>query len=266
MDLVVDTRHVAVATGGQPFEPARPTVLMMHGAACDHSVWALLARAFAWHGSNVLAPDLPGHGRSEGPALDSVEALADWAVALLAAAEVEQAAIIGHSLGALVGLEAACRLGDRATSLTLIGGALRVPVNDALIAAARDGDHAALDLMNLWGFARHAQLAGGDVPGIRQTMAGLRLMERAAPGVLATDLAATNDYEGGPAAAEAISAPARVIIGVQDLMTPPREGRALAAALPRAEAVEIANCGHMIMAEAPEACLAAVRPLPGADS
>ena len=101
------------------------------------------------------------------------------------------------------------------------------------------------------------------MPGIRQTKTGLRLMERAAPGILASDLVATNAYENGAKAASTITAPARVIIGAADMMTPRKMGHALAGHLPNGHAVEIPDCGHMIMAEAPEACLRAMRPLPG---
>jgi len=263
MDFVVQNKAVFAASGGRPFDAAQPTILMLHGAACDHCVWSLLARAFAWNGYNVIAPDLPGHGRSDGPALETVEELADWSCDLLEAARVSDVAVVGHSLGALIALEAATRLGDRTSALVLIGAAERVPVNEGLITAARTDIGAALDMMNIWGFGRKAQTAGGEVPGIRQTKTGLRLMERAAPGILASDLVATNAYENGAEAALTITAPARVIIGATDMMTPRKMGHALAAHLPNGHAVEVPDCGHMIMAEAPEACLRAVRPLPG---
>ena len=96
-----------------PSMPALPCVVFVHGAMNDHGVFTLLARWFAHHGWGVLAPDLPGHMRSAGPALASVEAMADWLLALLDAAGVEQAALAGHSLGSLVALEAAARAPER---------------------------------------------------------------------------------------------------------------------------------------------------------
>src|SRR5688500_760941 len=102
--------HLAYAyTGGKPFDPTLPCVLFMHGALHDHSVWTLLARWAATHGLSVLAVDQPGHGRSSGPPLPDVEALADWTLALLDAADVQQAALVGHSMGSLIALEAASR-------------------------------------------------------------------------------------------------------------------------------------------------------------
>ncbi len=60
-------------TGGRPFDPARPTVVFLHGGEHDHSVWSLQSRYLAHHGYSVLALDLPGHMRSAGPALNSIE-------------------------------------------------------------------------------------------------------------------------------------------------------------------------------------------------
>src|SRR5207244_5808964 len=117
MKLVVQGHEAYAYTGGKPFDPALPCVVFIHGALNDHSVWTLLARWFAHHGHAVLAPDLPGHGRSEGPPLASVEALADWLLALLDAAGVGSAALVGHSMGSLIALEAAARAPARATRL-----------------------------------------------------------------------------------------------------------------------------------------------------
>jgi pimeloyl-ACP methyl ester carboxylesterase len=69
MELTVNRRKVFAATGGRPFDAALPTVIFLHGAGMDHTVWALQTRYFAHHGQGVLAVDLPGHGRSGGSAL-----------------------------------------------------------------------------------------------------------------------------------------------------------------------------------------------------
>ena len=97
MQLTVDTPEGKAAayayTGGKVHDAALPCVVFIHGALNDHSVWTLLARWFAHHGHGVLAFDLPGHGRSLGPPLASVEAAADWVLAALDAAGVASAAL-----------------------------------------------------------------------------------------------------------------------------------------------------------------------------
>ena len=109
MELIVDGRRAYAYTGGKPFDPTLPCVAFIHGALHDHSVWTLLARWAAHHGHAVLALDQPGHGRSVGPALPDVETLADWTLAVLDAADAQQAALVGHSMGSLIALEAAAR-------------------------------------------------------------------------------------------------------------------------------------------------------------
>jgi len=109
MRLRVNGSEIFAATGGRDFDPALPAMVFLHGAGFDHTVWALLARAFAYHGFGVLAPDFPGHGRSAGAPLSSIAALADWTAALIEAAGLRSASLVGHSMGSLVALETAAR-------------------------------------------------------------------------------------------------------------------------------------------------------------
>ena len=80
MELTVNNTKAYAYTGGKPFNPELPAVVFIHGAENDHSVWGLQSRWFAHHGFSVLAVDLPGRGRSDGPLLPSVEAQAGWIV------------------------------------------------------------------------------------------------------------------------------------------------------------------------------------------
>src|ERR1700723_4500960 len=107
MQLSVDGVETFVATGGRPFEPLLPAMVLLHGAGFDHSTWALHSRWFAHHGYSVLAPDLPGHGRSSGKPLPTIADMADWTAALLDAAGTAQAKLIGHPLGFPIALETA---------------------------------------------------------------------------------------------------------------------------------------------------------------
>src|SRR5512134_4136239 len=123
-------------TGARALAPEQPAVVFVHGAANDHSVWLLQSRYFAHHGRGVLALDLPGHGRSGGAALVSVDAIADWIVDVLDAAGLERAALVGHSLGALAVLDCAARHPARVEKIALLGPAVPMEVSDALLAAA----------------------------------------------------------------------------------------------------------------------------------
>jgi len=189
MLLSLAGREVYAYTGGRPRVPSQRTIVFVHGAANDHGVWAWQSRYFAHHGCNVLAVDLPGHGRSRGEALASVEAIADWIVELLDAAAAERATLVGHSLGALAALECAARHAPRIERIALVGPAVPMAVSDELMDAARRDDHAAYEMINGWSFSAARQLGGNAVPGVWMTGNSMRLMERTPPGVLAIDLA-----------------------------------------------------------------------------
>src|SRR5262245_27082984 len=189
MELSVDGRMVYAATGGRPFDPAKPAVLFVHGAGMDHTVWQLPARWFAWHGHSVLAVDLPGHGRSQGPVLASVLEQAQWLGRVMDAAGVERAAIVGHSMGGAMAVEAAAALPERVARIALLGTAAAIPVNAALLGAAREAPERAYQMMTAWSHGHAAKMGGHPVPGLWMTGASLALFARNAPGVLHADLA-----------------------------------------------------------------------------
>jgi pimeloyl-ACP methyl ester carboxylesterase len=247
----VDGRTVYAATGGRAHEPGKASVVLVHGAGLDHSAWALQSRWLAFHGFNVLAVDLPGHGRSEGPPLPCIGALAGWLTAVIVAAEAPRAVLIGHSMGSLVALETAATHPDRVQSLVLIGTAASMPVHPELLAAAANNDHAAIDMVNLWGFGYVAGLGGSRVPGVWMVGAGERVLASAQPGVLHADLAACGAYGHGIVAAESVTAPTLLICGERDQMTPLKSGRRLGAAIRGATVVTLSGAGHMLMAERP---------------
>lgn len=259
MELKVDGRTVFAATGGKPFGASQPAVVFLHGACMDHTVWKLQTRYFAWHGRSVLAVDFPGHGRSEGPLVPSVEAMADWTLALLDSAGLEKASLAGHSMGALVALEAAARSPARVEKLALLGATAPMRVNDALLGAAEANDHLALDLVNAWGYGRAAQRGGHRMPGLWMMRGGLRLMESAGNGVMYNDLAACNAYQGAAAAAAAMICPVLFVLGERDMMTPVKGARALAAAMADARVEVIPGAGHIMMDETPDETLDALR-------
>jgi pimeloyl-ACP methyl ester carboxylesterase len=257
--LDVAGSSVYAYAGARPFDPARPTIVFVHGAAHDHGVFLLQSRYFAHHGQNVLAVDLPGHGRSGGAPLRSVEAIADWIVAVLDAAHVARASIVGHSLGSLATLECAARHPDRVEKIALLGPAVPMAVSDTLLAAARDDAQSAYEMINGWSHSAPRQLGGNPVPGMWMTGSALALMERCAPGVLEIDLRACNDYVRGIDAAKAVRCPALVVIAARDLMAPPKAAQALVAALAGAKVVKLPDCGHAMMSEQPDALLDALR-------
>ena len=246
-------------TGGKRFEPALPVVVFIHGAQHDHSVWILQSRYLAHHGYAVLAVDLPGHGRSDGAPKPTIEAMSEWLVALLDAAGVSPATLIGHSGGSLVALETAWRHPSRVSKLGLVGTAFPMRVADELLQATRDDEPRAIDMINIWSHAGYAQKPSSPGPGFSVVGQNKRLMERMKKGVLHVDFNACNAYDNGLVAAASVHCPTLLILGRRDVMTPVRATKGLRETMPNAEVVEVPGSGHALMAEAPDHVLDAIR-------
>ena len=236
-----------------------PTIIFVHGAGMDHTVWVLPSRCFARHGYRVLAVDLPGHGRSAGPALDRVENMSDWLNAVCEVLDVDSAAIVGHSMGSLVAYRFAADHPQRCRALALLGTSMPMPVADTLLDAARDNHHAAIEMVSAWSHSPAAIVGGNRNPGIWLMAAGERLIEQAAPGVFHADLAACNAFdEALGALIDAPQAPTLVIAGAADRMTPLANGLDVARVLPNARVVTLAGCGHDMLGERPNEVLDAL--------
>ncbi|NMM75165.1 alpha/beta fold hydrolase [Acidovorax sp. SRB_24] len=251
-------------TGGKDFNPAQPTAVLVHGVLNDHSVWALQSRYLAHHGWNVLAVDLPGHCRSAGEAPASVEAAADFVAALLDAVGVPKAALVGHSWGSLIALEAAARLGARASHLVLVGTAFPMKVSPALIDAALNAPEKALRMVNVFSRSTLAPPSGAGAWVYGAGLALGRRVLRSNPQVnlFHRGFMACDSYANGEAAIAQIACPVLFVLGAQDQMTTPKAAQGLiAAARAAGKSVQVVSLpvGHHQMTEAPDGTLMAIR-------
>lgn len=255
----VDGAQAYVGTGSGTATADAPSVVFIHGAGMDHTVWALPARHFARKGLRVVAPDLPGHGRSSAPAngapaLASVAEMASWVGSLLDALSIATAAVVGHSMGSLVAWRFACGHPERCRALALLGTSMPMPVTDLLLDAAHDNHHAAIDMANAWSHSAPGALGANDNPGVWMLAAGERLLERSAPGVFHADLSACNGFRADDGE---VTCPALVIAGNEDRMTPAKAGLDVASHLPEARVVRL-DCGHAMLNERPNEVLDAL--------
>ncbi len=248
-------------TGGKPFNAAQPTAIFIHGAQNDHSVWILQTRYFAHHGFNVLAVDLPGHGRSKGKACASVEAMATWVLAVMDAVGVDKALMIGHSMGSLIALEASHMAPQRVSQLAMLGTTYPMKVSDALLETSKNDEQAAIDMVNIFSHSSMAQKPSCPGPGFNTMGGARRLMQRVSQinpdRLFYTDFFACNAYANGEVAAAAVKCPTLFIFGAKDMMTPARSTKTLTGAIPRGQVVTV-DAGHSLMAEQPDAVLDAL--------
>ena len=258
MQFIVQGYPAYAYTGGRAFDAAQPAIVFIHGAAFDHSVWQWQSRYLAHHGHSVLAVDLPAHGRSPGTARATIEAYADWVVALLDSAGLGQAALVGHSMGSLIALETALKNPARVARLALVATSVPMPVSDTFLAAARDEPDTGLWMSAVWGHARQSQLATSAVPGTALLGASRRLNDRSREGSLYAALSACNAYKPSMDAIRALAVPTLVVAGKRDQMTPLKAGKALADAIPGARFAAL-DAGHSMMSEAPRALLEKLR-------
>ena len=257
MNLQVDGRQVFAYTAAHELDPAKPTIAFVHGAGAEHSAFALQSRYFGYHGWNVLAVDLPAHGRSAGPPIPSIAGMAEWLFKVMDSLNVEFFAVVGHSMGSLIALECAARQPRRVERIALVGSAFPMKGNEAFLAAAKADDYAAFDMLTIWGHGPQVPLGANPSPGMWMYGDAQARLERLAPGVLYNDLKACDDYADGLAVAARVRCPVLFILGRRDMMTPPRNAAALAEAL-KARTVLVNSSGHMLMAEAPDATLDAL--------
>lgn len=251
-------------TGGKAFDAAKPIAVFIHGVLNDHSVWALQSRYLANHGWNVLAVDLPGHSRSEGEAPASVEQAAGFIGALLDALGVQRAALVGHSWGSLIALEAASRLGARVSHLVLVGTAYPMKVSPALIESSLNAPEKALKMVNVFSRSTLASPSGAGfwVYGAGMALGRRVLRSNAKVNVFHRGFVACDSYANGEQAIAAITCPVLFVLGSQDQMTTPKAAQGLIGAGRAAgKSVQVAYVpvGHHQMTEAPDETLFAVR-------
>lgn len=267
MYLQVNGAQTYCYTGGKAFDAAKPTVVFIHGVLYDHSVWILQSRYMANHGWNVLAVDLPGHCRSEGDAPPSVEAGADFIMALLDAAGVQKAALVGHSWGSLIALEAAAALQDRVSHLVLVGTAFPMKVSPALLDAALNDPEKGIQTINIFSRSTLAAAPSAHGPGtwvFGSSVALNRRVLRSNPkvNVFHRGFVACDSYAGGEVAIAALSCPVLFLLGGQDQMTQPRAAQGLIQAGKTAgKSVQVISMpvGHYQMTETPDPVLFAIR-------
>ena len=243
MIFEINQKTVFASDSGQGIEKNRETIVFLHGSGLSHIIWSLTEQFFSSKKFNVLSIDLPGHGNSDGPCIDSIEKIADWLEEVFKKLDLNDLIIIGHSQGCLEALEYSFKYKKRLNKIVFIGGSYRMPVNKDLIELAENGDNDAVKLMMKWGYEGSKKFIGGNpVEKIIQS-------PRDISEILAVDLKACNNYLNGSEAAKLIDLPTLLIFGELDKMVNIEIGKKFSNLIKNSTTHIINGCGHMIMIE-----------------
>ena len=260
MKFKVNKKEIFASTGGQPMDKNKPLIIFVHGSGLSHITWVLQTRYFAFHGYSVLAIDLPGHGYSEGPSLESIEQQGKWIADVIDAVDMKEASLVGHSQGCLIAMECASQFPNKVKSLALMGGAGAIPMNPELLELAEKGDPKAVDLMMDWAHGPAGHFGGHAVPGLHHiNIGGTIIINGSIKDALGVDFRSCDNYKNGFEAAKKIKCPTINILGDKDRMCPVKEGKKLADSIKASEIAIIENCGHMILLEEADKALAILK-------
>ena len=243
MIIEIENKSVHASDAGQGVDNSKDTIVFLHGSGLSHIVWSLTEQFFSSKNFNVLSIDLPGHGNSEGPCLDSIEKITDWLEKVFEKLNLKNLILVGHSQGCLEAIEYSFKYKKRLKKMVLISGSYRMPVNKDLIDLASNGDSDAVKLMMKWGYEGSKKFIGGN-PIERIIQSPRDISE-----ILAVDLIACNNYANGSKAAQSISCPIMLVFGELDKMVNLEVGNKFANLVKNSTTHIIPGCGHMIMIE-----------------
>ena len=243
MIFKIENKSVYASDAGQGINNSKDTIVFLHGSGLSHIVWSLIEQFFSNKNFNVLSIDLPGHGNSEGPCLDSIEKIADWLEKVFSELKLDKVIIVGHSQGCLEALEYSIKYKSRLKKIVFVGGSYSMPVNKDLIDLASNGDSDAVKLMMKWGYEGSKRFIGGNP--VKRIIQSPRDISK----ILAIDLIACNNYSNGLDAAKAIDCPTLLILGELDKMINLEAGKKFADLVKNSTTHIIEGCGHMIMIE-----------------
>ena len=243
MIFQLENKNIHASDSGQGIDTNKDTIVFLHGSGLSHIVWSLAEQFFSSKNYNVLSIDLPGHGNSDGPCLDSIEKIADWLEKVFDKLKLKNLILVGHSQGCLEILEYSSRYKERLKKLDFVGGSNKMPVHPDLIELAQSGHSDAVKLMMKWGYEGSKKFIGGNpVEKIIQS-------PRDISEILAVDLNACNNYSNGSEAAKVIDLPSMLIFGELDKMVNLEAGKKFSNLIKNSTTHVIKGCGHMIMIE-----------------
>ncbi|MDX1736983.1 MAG: alpha/beta hydrolase [Alphaproteobacteria bacterium] len=240
--------QLSISIKGKPNQ--KPTLLFLHGAGMDKSVWQEQA-SLSDDGFQTLFLDLPGHGASKGQAATSIEDMAADIVRYVEESRFIKVCIIGHSMGALIALLCAASNSEKIVASVACGVSNLMPVHPSLLEAAKSDLPKAANMISKWSFGSKLSEKAEDLLA-KRLEACRNLISKSPHGVLSNDLEACNNFEDALELCPHIGKPVLLISGSEDKMTPIEGAAKLDEVLAISKLHTIEKAGHMMMQESPE--------------
>jgi len=232
--------QIGLYTSRGPFDPALPSLLMIHGAGGTGQVYQPQLSGLAGR-LNAASLDLPGHGATPGPGRDTIAGYAEWLEGFLGAGPLRPV-LLGHSMGGAIALTVGLRRPELLRGLILLGTGARLRVMPAVLEGLARDFPATVKMIVPFSYG-----PGADPRTVAQ---GIEQMGATAPEVLLGDFTACDRFDLMERLGD-IRLPTLVLVGDQDQMTPLKYSQRLAQAIPGAQMRVIAGAGHMLYLEQP---------------
>jgi len=223
-------------------DPRAPALLFLHGSGGTHRNWLPQVRHFA-PAYRAVGLDLPGHGASEGDGAESIADYRDWVEAFMEAAGMEQAFLVGHSMGGAIALAFALKAPARLSGVGLVGTGARLRIHPSILEGLRGDPERAAGLLSEWAYAPSS---GTELPA-----QGKKELLKGSLAVLEKDFRACDAFDVMKEV-DRIRVPAVVVCGAEDRLTPVKYAQYLHDRIPGALMAVIPGAGHMVMLEKPD--------------
>lgn len=217
-------------------------IVFIHGAGGSHQVWLQQLRALGRR-RKVIAVDLPGHGDSNGSGADRIEAYCDVVKGFIAALGLDRIVMVGHSMGGAITQSIAVDYPGLLAAIVLVGTGVRLRVQPQILAALRGDARRAVDMI-----AKLVYVSGTPAEVLKHDADA---MLRTSIPVIEGDLLACDTFDLMEQA-KAVSLPALVICGTDDLVTPPKYAEYLHSQINGSQLQLVPAAGHMVMLEQPD--------------
>jgi pimeloyl-ACP methyl ester carboxylesterase len=221
--------------------PAQNHLVFIHGSGGDHKLWSKQWDSFA-SGTQIVIPDLPGHGLSEDKGRDEIGDYAEWLKGFLAALNLEKPLLIGHSMGGAIAQEFALRYPRFLRGLVLVGTGAKLRVSPAILSLVCKDFEMMVHLS--------CEYAYSETVPEELVREGFKILCQNTPEILYGDFLCCDRFDSRKRLHE-ISLPALIICGSGDKLTPPLYSQYLHENIRNSILHIIDGAGHMIMVERP---------------